>query len=184
MNTSMHERTDGANFLVAAFAERDRRLRLVTIVAGTAVVAIIIVLTVGTIRAGLAASRERAAADQARAVADSLSGLLTQVEWYHQRTLAADEKTLGTKHPDVAKDLNGLAALYVATGRYLEAEQLMRRALAIDRQRLGDKHPKVAGDMLGLAELYGKMGRAADAEPLYRQAREISASRTGKNPGN
>ena len=41
------------------------------------------------------------------------------------------EKTLGPEHPGVATALNNLAALYLAQGKYAEAEPLYQRALAI-----------------------------------------------------
>ena len=183
MATSMHDKAESANFLVAAFAERDRKLRPVVISTGVVAAALILALTIASTRAGLAASHERAEANEARARVDSMTGVLTTVEWSYQRALAADEKALGPKHPDVARDLNSLATLYTAAGRYLEAEQLMRRALAIDGQRFGERHSRVAGDLVGLAELYNKMGRSADAEPLYKRAKEIYAGLGSKYPG-
>ena len=183
MTPSTHDKAESANFIVAAFVERDRRLRLVVISTGVVAAAFILALTIASIRAGLAAANERTVATEARVRLDSMTGVLTQVEWSYQRALAVDEKTLGPKHPDVARDLNSLATLYAAAGRYLEAEQLMRRALAIDGQRFGQTHAKVAGDLFGLAELYSKMGRSADAEPLYKRAREISANLGSKYRG-
>jgi tetratricopeptide (TPR) repeat protein len=178
----MHDKAESANFLVAAFAERDRKLRLIVISTGVVAAAFILALTIASARAGLAASDERAEANQAKALQDSMSGVLTQVEWSYQRVLAADEKALGPKHPDVARDLNSLATLYAAMGRYLEAEQLMRRALAIDEQHFGERHSRVAGDLVGLAELYKKMGRSTDAETLYQRANEIYASPGSPHP--
>jgi len=178
-----HDKTESANFIVAAFVERDRRLRLVAISTGVVAAAFVIALTIASIRAGLAAASERAAATETRARLDSMTGVLTQVEWSYQRALAVDEKALGPTHPDVARDLSNLATLYAAAGRYLEAEQLMRRALAIDGQRFGQNSAKVAGDLFGLAELYTKMGRSADAEPLYKRAKEISANLGSKYRG-
>jgi tetratricopeptide (TPR) repeat protein len=171
----MHEKIESANFLVAAFAERDRKLRVIVLSTGVVAAAFILALTIASIQAGMAASHARAETNEARALLDSMTGVLTTVEWSYQRALAIDEKALGPKHPDVARDLNGLATLYVATGRYLEAEQLMRRALAIDGQRFGQTHVKVAGDLFCLAELCSKMGRSADADLLYKRANEIYA---------
>jgi len=183
MTTSMHDKTESSNFVIAAFIERDRKLRLVVMTAGAVAVAFVIALTVASARAGLAASRQRAMADLATARLDSMTGVFTQIEWSYQRALAADEKALGSKHPDVARDLNNLATLYAAAGRYLEAEPLMRRALAIDGQHFGQSHLKVAGDLFGLAEVYTKLGRSADAEPLYKRAKEIYANLSSKYPG-
>jgi tetratricopeptide (TPR) repeat protein len=183
MTASVHDKAEDSNFVVAAFVERDRKLRLVVMTAGAVAVAFVIALTVASVQAGLAASRERAMAEQTAARLDSMTGVFTQVEWSYQRALAADEKTLGPNHPDVARDLNSLAALYAAAGRYLEAEPLMRRALAIDGQHFSQSSMKVASDLFGLAEVYTKLGRSADAEPLYKRAKEIYANLGSKYPG-
>ena len=183
MTTSVHDRAEDSNFVIAAFIERDRKLRLVVMTAGAVAVAFVIALTIASAQAGLAASRERAMADLATARLDSMTGVFTQVEWSYQRALAADEKALGPNHPDVARDLNSLAALYTTAGRYLEAEPLMRRALAIDGQHSGQSGLKVAGDLFGLAEICTKLGRSSYAEPLYQRAKAIYATMGSKYPG-
>ena len=76
-------------------------------------------------------------------------------------------------HPTVAKDLNNLAALYRAQGRYAEAERLQRRDLAISEKALGPEHPRVATSLNNLAALYEAQGRTAEAEPLYRRTLAI-----------
>jgi hypothetical protein len=48
-----------------------------------------------------------------------------------KRSLAIYEKALGPDHPDVARSLENLAALYRATKRVTEAEQLEVRAKRI-----------------------------------------------------
>src|SRR5262249_50692942 len=53
----------------------------------------------------------------------------------------------GAEHPSVATDLNNLAGLYYALGRYAEAEPLFKRALAIEEKALGAEHPSVATDL-------------------------------------
>jgi len=53
-----------------------------------------------------------------------------QIEYY-ERMVAIDVKTLGPKHPSVARDLKGLAAVYVEQHRYSEARPLLERALEI-----------------------------------------------------
>lgn len=50
---------------------------------------------------------------------------------YYERMVAIDVKTLGPKHPSVARDLKGLAAVYVEQHRYNEARPLLERALEI-----------------------------------------------------
>jgi Tfp pilus assembly protein PilF len=53
-----------------------------------------------------------------------------------RRALAIDEASFGPEHPDVARDLNNLAALLADTNSLGEAEPLYRRALAIDDGRI------------------------------------------------
>ena len=71
-------------------------------------------------------------------------------------------------HPDVAQSLNNLALLYMAQGRYAEAEPLYKRALAILQKALGPEHPANATSLNNLALLYHAQGRYSEAEPLYQ----------------
>jgi tetratricopeptide (TPR) repeat protein len=50
---------------------------------------------------------------------------------YFERMVAIDVKTLGPSHPSVARDLKGLAAVYVTQHRYSEARPLLEQALKI-----------------------------------------------------
>jgi len=50
---------------------------------------------------------------------------------YYERMVAIDTKTLGPNHPSVARDLKGLAAIYVSQHRYAEARPLLERAVSI-----------------------------------------------------
>ncbi len=61
---------------------------------------------------------------------------------------------LGKEHPDVATNLNNLAALYDLQGNYAKAEGLYLRSLAIREKVLGTEHPNVASSLNGLAALY------------------------------
>ena len=58
-----------------------------------------------------------------------------------KQALVIDEKSFGPDHPNVARDLNNLAALLHATNRLADAEPLIRRALAIDEKSFGPDHP-------------------------------------------
>jgi tetratricopeptide (TPR) repeat protein len=95
----------------------------------------------------------------------------------------------GDEHPEVATNLNNLAALLAAQGKYDEAEPLYQQSLAIDRkvsalmsdclfhrtscQVYGDEHPDVATDLNNLAALLEAQGKYDDAEPLYWQSLAI-----------
>jgi tetratricopeptide (TPR) repeat protein len=79
-------------------------------------------------------------------------------------------EALGPQHPDVAHNLNNLAMLYQAQGRYGEAMPLLQRALTIHEQSLGPTHPDIAMSLNNLATLYRDLLRYAEAEPLYQRA--------------
>ena len=96
-----------------------------------------------------------------------------------RRALAIDEKSYGTEHPNVARDLNNLAQLLQDTNRLGEAEPLMRRALAIDEKSYGTEHPKVARDLNNLAQLLKATNRLGEAEPLMRRALAIDEKSYG-----
>ena len=80
----------------------------------------------------------------------------------------------------MAQSLNNLAAFYVSTGRYSEAEPLYKRTLKIYEKALGKEHPDVAQSLNNLAELYRNTGRYVEAEPLYKRALEIREKALGK----
>jgi len=94
------------------------------------------------------------------------------------RAFEIDERTLGAD-PNVARDLNSLAALPQDTNRLAEAETLMRRALASDEATLGPNHPDVAIRLITLAALVRDTDRLAEAEPLMRRALEIDETTLG-----
>jgi len=77
---------------------------------------------------------------------------------------------LGPTHPDVARDLNNLAELYRAQGKYADAEPLYQRALRIVEAALGPAHPHVVTSLNNLALLYSTQGKYAEAEPLYQRS--------------
>jgi hypothetical protein len=56
-------------------------------------------------------------------------------------------KALGLAHPSVARDLNNLAGVLKAQGKYGEAEPLYQQALEILKKALGPDHPNVAASL-------------------------------------
>jgi tetratricopeptide (TPR) repeat protein len=70
-------------------------------------------------------------------------------------------------------ELNNLAALYSARGRYEEAEPLFRRALAVNEKSLGADHPRVAMTLENYARLLKGAKRKREATALQRRAEEI-----------
>jgi MYXO-CTERM domain-containing protein len=84
------------------------------------------------------------------------------------------ENALGDDHPNVARCLNNLAALYWEQGLYGQAEPLLQRALGILEKTLGDQHPLVATSLNSIATLYLTQGRYGEAEPLFLRALGIA----------
>ncbi len=61
---------------------------------------------------------------------------------FYERMIAADIDSLGAQHPSVARDLNGLASIYLLQRNYNEAKPLLARALEIyEKAYIGDSGP-------------------------------------------
>ena len=75
-------------------------------------------------------------------------------------------RALGARHPDVARDLNALGALYHLAGRYGDADHAWRQALGVFEDFYGPDHFEVAMTCANLAVLRGDLGRFPDAEAL------------------
>jgi len=106
--------------------------------------------------------------------------LYGEAELLYERALAIRKQKLGESHPDTARSLNNLAALYRIQGRYEEAEPLYKQALAIRKQNLGESHPDTAQSFSNLALLYKNQGRYKESEPLCKQALEIRKQELGE----
>ncbi len=82
----------------------------------------------------------------------------------------------------MATDLNNLAELYRAQGRYAEAEPLYKRSLAIREKALDAEHPDVAQSLENYAALLRKTGRADEATEMEVRAKAIRAKHAKENP--
>ncbi len=92
---------------------------------------------------------------------------------YYERMVAIDTKTLGPTHPSVARDLKGLAAIYVSQHRYAEARPLLERAVSIyqsvySAEDLSIKHLKILLRLIG-----DSADTAGGASPLVADAAKI-----------
>ena len=79
------------------------------------------------------------------------------------------------KNPAFAKTQLFLGQVYLAQGKYQEAEPALKDSLANMQLLLGPKHPKLARNLSSYAELLRKTGRAGEAGTLEVRAREIQA---------
>jgi len=84
----------------------------------------------------------------------------------------------------LAENLNNLALLYRAQGKYAEAEPLSLRSLAIREKQLGENHPSVATSLNNLALLYESQGKYEEVETLYQRAIAILLEKLGENHPN
>jgi len=72
-------------------------------------------------------------------------------------------------------DLDNLAFVYGAQGKFAEAGELFERVLAIAEHAVGGKHIIVAQALRNLAENYRAEGRYDEASPLLTRAAQIEA---------
>ncbi|MBO0700454.1 MAG: tetratricopeptide repeat protein, partial [Zavarzinella sp.] len=85
-----------------------------------------------------------------------------------RKALAAKEKDLGPKDPNVAVTLINLAGVLLTNGDAVEAEHLLNRALEILKATDNETHPYAIIARNMLAEAYRGRGRPAEAEKLAR----------------
>ena len=90
-----------------------------------------------------------------------------------ERGTALRAEALGPDHPDVARDLNALGALYHLAGRFDDAAQAYGQALTVFEDSYGPSHFEVAMTCANLAVLQSDQGNYALAESLGRQSLEI-----------
>jgi esterase/lipase superfamily enzyme/Tfp pilus assembly protein PilF len=149
-------------------------IKLLHCVAGFVVLAVIISLS-----APSAAETNGEAALDARVEELYRMGKNSEAIPLAERALAVHENAVGPDHPDVARSLNNLAALYQNQGRYADAEPLYMRALAIREKTLGPDHPDVAITLNNLAALYQIEGRYEEVQALYQRALAIREKTLG-----
>jgi tetratricopeptide (TPR) repeat protein len=90
-----------------------------------------------------------------------------------ERGTALRAEALGDDHPDVARDLNALGALYHLAERYGDADDAYRRALATFEGCYGPDHFEVAMTCANLAVLHSDQGRFRAAEAAGRRSLAI-----------
>jgi tetratricopeptide (TPR) repeat protein len=117
----------------------------------------------------------RAQARMTRGLGLTAEGILLQ-----ERLCAAVLSEHGETSAEYATELNNLALVVQAKGRYEQAEGLFRKALDIDRATIGETHPDFATGLNNLANVAEAQGRYAEAEGLYRQALDIGRATIGE----
>ena len=96
-------------------------------------------------------------------------------------SLVSRAKTdFGDQSPEYASQLNNLAEVVRAHGRFPEAEALYNEALEIDRATIGTGHPGYASHLSNLASVVKAQGHFPEAEALINMALEIDRATIGK----
>jgi tetratricopeptide (TPR) repeat protein len=90
-----------------------------------------------------------------------------------ERGVALRAEAVGDSHPDVARDLNALGALYQLAGRQDDAARSYDRALALFESCYGPDHFEVGMTCANLSVLADERGRGAEAEALGRRSLRI-----------
>ena len=118
--------------------------------------------------AGEKAHRERNLADAERLMAAALK----------------HAEKFGEMDPRVAVCANSLGALYLAQGKYEEAQKDFLRAIKIYEKEYGQGHPYVASCLNNLGKTLAQQGQYEQAEKLYRRALTIIEAVYGEtHPG-
>jgi tetratricopeptide (TPR) repeat protein len=90
-----------------------------------------------------------------------------------ERGVALRVEALGDDHPDVARDLNALGALYQLADRLDDAARAYDRALALFEGCYGPDHFEVGMTCANLSVLADERGRGPEAEALGRRSLRI-----------
>jgi len=102
---------------------------------------------------------------------------LKGAEGLYERSLALRQKAYGSRHPDIAESLGGLAECASRGGRLQEAEALYERALAITRKPEGGYYPAAYDVLKGYAALLRATHRDAKAEEMEAIVRSMEINR-------
>ena len=104
-----------------------------------------------------------------------------EAQCLYRRSLEIREKTLGSHHQDVAKNLGKLGLTYHLQKKYEQAELLYKRSLAILEKNLGPEHRDIASPLISLALLYRTQKNLSAAEPLFKRSLIIAEKTCGQN---
>lgn len=90
-------------------------------------------------------------------------------------SLSERERVQASEHPELARQLEGLAEIYAAQGRFAAALELLRRVLTMREGALGAMHPEVGQAYGGLSRILAALGQGDAALTAARAAtRQLS----------
>ena len=114
--------------------------------------------------------------DHLRYLASSLMALgkLERADSLFQQALAIwQHRWPDSKHPLLARTLNGLGLVHVQQGRWQAADSLLHRALVIRRTALPVHHLDMAESLVSLGRLQHAQGNYTAAEPFLREGLDL-----------
>ncbi|CAF0750932.1 unnamed protein product [Adineta steineri] len=92
---------------------------------------------------------------------------------YYEKSLAIDQKTLPSNHPDFANTHNNVGLVYHNMGDYSKALSSHEKALAIQQQSLPSNHPDLGASYNNIGSVYYHMGDYPKALSNYEKALAI-----------
>jgi tetratricopeptide (TPR) repeat protein len=106
---------------------------------------------------------------------------LAEAESLYQRVLAIDALVREPNDARTLRDMRGLAAVYRAMDRKVEADSLWRLVLQRQEQSLGADHPDVGSTLNNLGTLAYFDGRYEEAARYYARSRPIIEKAFGRD---
>ncbi len=105
---------------------------------------------------------------------------LSKAESFYKEAIKSYEDA-GTKDPLLAEVQNGLAEMYIRSGKFEEAFALAQASLTIRERDLDNFHPAIAQSLNNLAVIYDRRGDHALAAKSHQRALEIRREAFGKD---
>jgi tetratricopeptide (TPR) repeat protein len=99
----------------------------------------------------------------------------------YSKALEIDLKTVGDKHPNIARSYNNLGGTWHTLGDSKKAIGYYEKAIKIDLAALGENHPSVARDYNNLGAAWNTLGDSKKAIDYYEKALNIFTFVYGKD---
>lgn len=100
---------------------------------------------------------------------------------FYRKTLAIQEKTLGHKHPSLARTLHHIGVVFYEQRKTDKALEYIGKSQALRAEVLGPDHPKVADSLHTIANLLQLQGKYQEALKYHRRALAIWEKAFGRD---
>ena len=105
---------------------------------------------------------------------NALQGRFSIAKEFYEKSMRAYQNQFETDFPRVARELENVAEMNIALGRWVEARSQLRRVREADQKRYADNYHKFAADKY-LGELELRLANFAIAGPLLETALDAIA---------